>query len=215
VPTVLALAAAVTGAALGGSAVRSVLSRSSPPIEVSAEAADSPSPAPPGFHTVTKTAEGFSVNLPDALQETPLTAADLARNADAVAKTNPGMAAQMRSNPKVASQIRLFAMDPSTGGVQMVQKIEGQEGADINDAPKGMFAKEYRDLGGTADEGRVHLPAGDAVLVSASVPLGGSTVPVIQYVLAHGDAIWILANSTGHEGDTASAASIASSFRFL
>jgi hypothetical protein len=53
------------------------------------------------------------------------------------------------------------------------------------------------------------------VLVSASVQVGGSTVPIIQYVLAHGNAIWILANSAGHEGDTASAASTASSFRFL
>ena len=57
------------------------------------------------------------------------------------------------------------------------------------------------------------VPAGDAILVSVSLPMGGTSVPITQYVLAHDGWMWIL-TASAPDGDN-DAAAIANTFRFV
>ncbi len=211
------LSVALIGAILAGAAASMVLGRDrssvpTPAVATGEETSASAS-ARPGFHRVSNRAQGFAIDLPQAMTEVPLTAEGLATIAGSVESLNPAIAAVLEDNDKVLDQVRLLAIDPVSGHTQVVQRIKGRRGLDIKDAPKGMLTDGYREIGAVADEAMVQLPAGDALLVSVRLPMGPRAVTVTQYVLAHDGYVWVLTNS-GPDG-AEHAADIASTFRFL
>ncbi len=211
------LSVAVIGAVLAGAAVSMVVDRDRASVPTAAYAEGqtgaASAPARPGFHRVGNSDDGFSIDLPEAMTEMPLTGEGLAKITDTVGSLNPTVAGVLANNDKLLDQVRLFAIDPVSGNTQVIQRIKAGRGVDINDAPEGAFSDQYRKLGAVADEAMVQLPAGDALLVAVQVPMGSTKVSVTQYVLAHDGDVWVLTNS-GPNG-AKDAAEIASTFRFL
>ena len=163
--------------------------------------------------TVSRPDRGFSIELPESMDELPMTAETLDDTVALLESVNPTLANVLKGNDALIDQVRLFAIDRATGTTQVVQQIKVGRGADVDDIPRGTFSGEYRRYGATsADEAVVRLPAGKAVLVSAQLPMGPSSVLVTQYVLARDGYAWVL--TTSGDDSAEDGADIASTFRF-
>lgn len=218
VGAVVGVAALLIGVGLGRAAVAELLDRdrsSGAAQELAAgEVGGGSEAARADFHTVSRPDRGFSIDLPESMVEVPLTAEGLAANAELVESLNPTLAGVLKGNDDaLLDQVRLFAIDPATGSSQLVQRIKVGRGADVDDIPRGTFSAQYREYGAlSADEAMVRIPAGDALLLSAQLPMGRTTVAITQYVLARDGHAWILttagADSAKHGAD------IAATFRF-
>lgn len=172
-----------------------------------------PPALPADFHGVNKPDDGYFIGLPASFEEVPLTAGSVDRAVDALEATNPKLAEQLRSHASVFKQARLFAVDTSNGNNESVQRIVLNGSGTIDDVPVGTFTGAYRDAGVTdVREERVHLPAGDSLKLTATVPLGSRTALITQHVLVRDSTAWILTYSQDGDGDPAQATEIASTF---
>ena len=213
---VAGVVAALIGVFVGRAAVAELLDRdrSAPPAqELAADQVGGADWGRADFRTVSKADKGFSIGLPESMDELPMTAEALDESVALLESLNPTLASVLKGNDALVDQVRLFAIDPDTGTTQLVQRVRVGRGADVDDIPRGTFSGEYRKYGATsADEAVVRLPAGKAVLVSAQLPMGASTVSVTQYVLARDGYAWILTTSGLNSAEDG--ADIASTFRF-
>jgi hypothetical protein len=215
--TGLTLAAVIIAAGLGRMAVRELFDsdRASLPAQevASAQEVAGAGSARAGFHTVSEPDKGFSIDLPESMDEVPMTAEGLTANVELLKSLNPTLAGVLEGNDALLDQVRLLAIDRVSATTQLVQKVKVGRGADVDDIPRGTFSDQYREYGAIADEAVVRLPAGKALLVSAQLPMGGSSVSVTQYVLARSGYAWILTTSGPNSGKDG--AEIASTFRFV
>jgi hypothetical protein len=217
IATFVDLAAMLIAVAMGRGAVRELLDRdrsSVPAQELAAEQiGGAKEAARPGFRTVSKPDRGFSIDLPEAMDELPIMVQTLDENVALLESLNPTLASALKGNTALLDQVRLFAIDRETCTTQVIQRVRAGRGADIDDVPRGTFSGEYGKYGAaSADEAMVRLPAGNALLVSAQLPMGPSTVSVTQYVLAHNGYAWILTTSGANSAKDG--ADIAATFRF-
>jgi hypothetical protein len=213
----LALAGMILGVGFGRMAVAELFDRdrSSVPAQEVAAGQDvvGTGSTRAGFRTLSKPDRGFSIGLPETMDELPMTPETLDESVALLESLNPTLANVMKGNDALLDQVRLFAIDRDTGTTQLIQRIKAGRGVDVGDIPRGTFSGEYRKYGASsADEAMVRLPAGKAVLVSAQLPMGTSTVSVTQYVLAGNGHVWIL--TTSGDNSAKDGADIASTFRF-
>lgn len=168
---------------------------------------------PADFHVVTNVDEGFLIGLPASFNEVALTPDGVAAAADAIGSTNPGLASVVRSTTSQIKGARLFAVDPSTGKSETVQRLPLGAHGSIDDVPAGMFSDQYKRIGAASvNEEHVKLPAGDAVKVTVVLNQNGVDVLVVQHVLVRDSTAWILTNAQDSRGDATIATAVASTF---
>jgi hypothetical protein len=183
------------------------------PAQVALVDPASPPPLPADFRHVVKADDGFLIGVPASFEEVPLSAEDMRKVADNLEGVNPRLAAGIRESYQMVSADRLFAIDQSSGNNQQVQRIVIDGAGTIEDVPPGMFTEEYRNKGvDDVREERVHLPAGDALKVTANLNVGLGQVLVTQHVLVRDSTVWVLSYAQDAGGDSSMAATIASTF---
>jgi hypothetical protein len=170
---------------------------------------------PADFRHVAKSDDGFVIGLPVGFEEVPLTEAELAAKADVLETANPELASILRENSSAVSSARLFAIDSSTANNQMVQRLVVDGAGTVDEIPPGMFSEEYRNVGAeSVMEEHVHLPAGDALKVSAVISAGSQSALITQHILVRDSTVWILTYTQDSGGDSSEATTIASTFNY-
>ncbi|HUQ63411.1 MAG TPA: hypothetical protein VM121_06645 [Acidimicrobiales bacterium] len=200
---------------VGSIAAITFLGGQAKPTPVTLVDPNAPPALPADFRYVVKSDDGFMIGLPAGFEETPLTAEGIANQADALDSANPGLAGVLRSNSSTVAAARLFAIDSATANNQMVQRIVMDGAGTVDDIPAGTFSDEYRDIGAeSVIEEHVHLPAGDAVKVSAVISAGSESALITQHILVRDSTAWILTYTQDGGTDPAQATTVAFTFNY-
>lgn len=172
-------------------------------------------PPPEGWEAIDDSDEGFYLTLPSSFEDMRLRGEDVDAMAEMLRPTNPLMAQAMVRNKPMLRHARLFAVEQHSGrNVNLLRMVAGGN-ATIDDVPEGTFSATYRDHGvADAFEERVQLPAGDAIKVTTVLSTPPVEAHIVQYVLVHDGAVWVLTYTDPSDDGAAVAEAIASSFRF-
>ena len=175
-----------------------------------------PSNLPDGYRHVSLPDRGFSIAVPGWFEDSSISDADLRDGAAYLEDDLPEISRLMAGGTNLDGQVQMFAMDPTTGSNQMVQKIPAR-GLSFANMPPGLFTDIYTEMGvGDVQEQLVDLPAGQALRVSGSFTAQGVTVPLVQHVLLHNGSGWILTYTEAGGGDAfGTATTIANTFQYL